>query len=74
MRRGFTAAAEGEIILTVINETLMTQVSEAVKIDCGDFYGVDKQVPDLLFSYLHLTLSGVFPFCSCVLITCQPDD
>ncbi len=41
MTAGLYAAAEGETILTVINETPYDTGSEAVKIDCGDFYGVD---------------------------------
>ncbi len=46
-------------------------VNNAVKIGRTILTAWIKQVPDLLFSYLHLTLSS---FCSCVLITCQPDD
>ncbi|EOU1041272.1 hypothetical protein ACKMV5_004706, partial [Escherichia coli] len=35
-------------------------VNNAVKIDRTILTAWIKQVPDLLFSYLHLTLSGVF--------------
>ncbi len=36
-------------------------VNNAVKIGRTILTAWIKQVPDLLFSYLHLTLSGVFP-------------
>ncbi|MDO2285819.1 hypothetical protein Q2443_25290, partial [Escherichia coli] len=48
-------------ILTVINETPYDKlVNNAVKIGCAILTAWIKQVPDLLFSYLRLTFSGVF--------------
>ncbi|MBW7441635.1 hypothetical protein J9A22_29080, partial [Escherichia coli] len=50
-----------ETILTVINETPYDKlVNNAVKIGCAILTAWIKQVPDLLFSYLRLTFSGVF--------------